>query len=93
MTNLDAYQILRRHTFIYDHALFNDSDGDLGRLNWHAIDNHEWSFKQQIIIEVVRFILTNTGNAQLEDLLTLNEQERGAVLLALNEKFKVAELN
>jgi hypothetical protein len=61
-------------------------------IDWNPINNAEWNFNQQILIEVFKFITTEESNVQLDDLLALSPVDRGAALLAIQEKFKTQTL-
>jgi hypothetical protein len=87
-----AAEILIRYSWMKDHPAFQNTDCQIGVIDWNPINNAEWNFNQQILIEVFKFITTEESNVQLDDLLALNPVDRGAALLAIQEKFKTQTL-
>lgn len=87
-----AAEILIRYSWMKDHPAFQNTDCQIGVIDWEAINNTEWNFNQQILIEVFKFITAEESNVQLDDLLALNPVDRGAALLAIQEKFKTQPL-
>jgi hypothetical protein len=66
------------------HPAFSTTDCEVNIIDWDRIDGHDWSLKEQILVEVLRFITSDESNVQLEDLLTLTQLEQQAVLVSLN---------
>lgn len=86
MTNkrYKAASILLRTTWMEDHPAFNTTDCEVNSIDWNKIDSYDWSLPEQVMIEVLRFILCDESNVQLEDLLMLSRIDQMAVLLSLN---------
>lgn len=80
-----AAHILVRTTWMDSHPALKTTDCEVNQIDWQAIDSYDWSLKEQILIEVLRFVTTNESNVQLEDLLTLSQIEQQAVLLSLTQ--------
>lgn len=89
MTSNHAGALLARYTFLREHPALQHADLELGKIDWHYIDAQEWNQSQLILIEILKFLITNTGNVQLEDINYLSDVERHAVLMALADKYKV----
>lgn len=87
-----AAEILIRYSWMKEHPALQKIDCQIGVIDWEAINNTEWNFNQQILIEVFKFITTEESNVQLDDLLVLSPVDRGAALLAIQEKFKTQTL-
>jgi hypothetical protein len=66
------------------HPAFSTTDCEVNIIDWDRIDGYDWSLKEQILVEVLRFITSDESNVQLEDLLTLTQLEQQAVLVSLN---------
>jgi hypothetical protein len=80
-----AAHILVRTTWMDSHPALRTTDCEVNQIDWDTIDNQDWSLKEQILIEVLRFVTTNQSHVQLDDLLTLSQIEQQAVLLSLTQ--------
>lgn len=87
-----AAEMLIRYSWMNDHPAFQSTDCQIGVIDWEKINSTDWNFQEQILVEVFKFITTEESNVQLDDLLALDQVNRGAALLALQEKFKVIDL-
>lgn len=67
------------------HPAMQSTDCEVSQIDWLTIDSHDWSLKEQVLIEVLRFVTTNQSNVQLDDLLSLTQLEQHAVLLSLTQ--------
>jgi hypothetical protein len=85
-------QILIRHTFMRDHDAFKTTDIEIGQIDWDRIINCEYSSDELILINVLEFLLEDSGEVFLTDLLELNDDDRQVVLLALHERFNAMPL-
>ena len=92
MKNNQAGALLARYTFLREHPSLQHCDFELGKVDWAYIDAQEWNQPQLILIEILRFLMTNTGNVQVEDINYLSDVERHAVVMALSEKYSTTEL-
>jgi hypothetical protein len=79
-----AASLLVRTTWMDTHPAFSTTDCEVNIIDWDRIDGYDWSLKEQILVEVLRFITSDESNVQLEDLLTLTQLEQQAVLVSLN---------
>jgi hypothetical protein len=87
--NYHAADMLLKYSSLVGLDTFKNVEVAINKIDWEEIESGDYTFSQLILIEVFRFLLTDSGNVQLEDLLALSETERQAVMLTLNEKFKV----
>ena len=85
-------QILIRHTFMRDHDAFKTTDIEIGQIDWERILDCEYSKHELILINVLEFLLEDSGEVSLPDLLELNSDDRQVVLLALHERFNAMPL-
>lgn len=88
---IHSADILMKMTWMRDHPAFRTTDCEINQIDWAMIDSYEFSYQEGVMIEVLRFLLTGSSNAQLEDLLALNDTDLYAVILALGERFKIPE--
>lgn len=89
---LKSAEVLIKYTWLRDHEAFRSTDCEIGVIDWEAINTTNWNFKQAILIEVLKFLLVEESNVSLDDLMALDELDRQAVIVALNSKFAVNEL-
>jgi hypothetical protein len=85
-------QILIRHTFMNTHDAFKTTDCEIGQIDWDTILQAEYTREEFILVNVLEFLLENDTDLQLTELLQLNEDDRQAVILALNERFRLTAL-
>jgi hypothetical protein len=90
--NAKSAESLIRYTWMRSHASFATTDCGIGVVDWEKINSTQWTFHQQILIEVLKFLTVEESNVCLDDLLVLKPEERQAVILCLNEKFALTEL-
>lgn len=89
---IHSANLLIKLTWMREHAAFRTTDCEINQVDWKTIDAYDYEFREQVMVEVLRFLLTGSSNVQLEDLLTLDDTELYAVILALGERFKYMEL-
>lgn len=87
-----AAEILIRYSWMNDHEAFQSTDCQIGIIDWDKINKTEWNFQEQILVEVFKFITIEESNVQLDDLMALSQIDRSAALLAIQEKFKLQDL-
>jgi hypothetical protein len=87
-----AAQILIRHTFMQDHDSFKTTDIEIGQIDWDRILDTEYSKEELILVNVLEFLLEDTGQIELSDLLELSLDDMQVVLLALNARFNPTPL-
>jgi hypothetical protein len=94
MKKRKAAETLVKYSWLRDHKAFLKTDCEIGVIDWETINDFDWqwSFQQQIMIEVFKFLLLEESNVSLDDLMTLNPMDRQAVIMALNVKFSINEL-
>jgi hypothetical protein len=90
--NAKSAESLIRYTWMRSHPSFATTDCGIGVVDWKKINSTQWTFHQQILIEVLKFLTVEESNVCLDDLLVLKPEERQAVILCLNEKFALTEL-
>jgi hypothetical protein len=90
--NAKSAESLIRFTWMRSHPSFSTTDCEIGVVDWNKINSTQWTFHQQILIEVLKFLTVEESNVCLDDLLVLKPEERQTVILCLNEKFALTEL-
>jgi hypothetical protein len=75
-----------------DHDAFKTTDIEIGQIDWERILRFEYSENELILINVLEFLLEDSGEVSLPDLLELNSNDRQVVLLALHERFNAMPL-
>jgi hypothetical protein len=90
--NAKSAESLIRFTWMRSHPSFATTDCGIGVVDWDKINSTQWTFHQQILIEVLKFLTVEESNVCLDDLLVLKPEERQTVILCLNEKFALSEL-
>jgi hypothetical protein len=87
-----AAETLVRYSWMRDHDGFKGTDCEIGVINWETINNQEWSFEQQVLVEVFKFLLGVESNASLDDLLALSPVDRQAAVMAIQARFSMNNL-
>lgn len=85
---LHAAQTLIRHTFMNYHSSFNTTDCEVNQIDWEKILKTEYTRQEEILVEILKFILEDNCTMSVGELLELNDDDLQAVMLALGEKFK-----
>lgn len=95
MKRRKAAETLIKYSWMRDHKAFAGTDCEIGVIDWETINDFDWnwSFQQQIMIEVFKFLLLEESNVSFDDLMALNPVDRQAVIMALNAKFSINDLN
>jgi hypothetical protein len=95
MKKRKSAETLVKYSWMREHPAFLGTDCEIGVLDWETINDFkwEWSFQQQILIEVFKFLLLEESNVSLDDLMALNPVDRQAVIMAINAKFSINDLN
>ncbi len=75
-----------------DHDAFKTTDIEIGQIDWDRILDYEYSNDELILVNVLEFLLEDSGEVALPDLLELNSDDRQVVLLALHERFNAMPL-
>jgi hypothetical protein len=89
---IHSAQMLIRHTFMNTHDAFKTTDCEIGQIDWDRILSAEYTKEEFILVSVLEFLLEGDSELQIKDLLELNENDQQAVILALNERFKMTSL-
>jgi hypothetical protein len=63
------------------------SEIGINQINWEKIGNSELTKQEEVLVDILRFILLDQSTASMMDLLTLNDVDLHAVLLAINSKY------
>jgi hypothetical protein len=87
-----AAQMLIRHTFMNTHEAFRTTDCEIGQIDWDKILDGDYTREQFILVSVLEFLLEGDSDLLIKELLELNEDDRQAVILALNERFRLTPL-
>ena len=87
-----AAQMLIRHTFMNEHPAFNTTDCEVNQIDWEKILQSEYTKQQEILLEVLEFLIEGKSEMPISELLQLNDDDLQAVMLSLSEKFKPKEL-
>ena len=87
-----AAQMLIRHTFMNEHPAFNTTDCEVNQIDWEKILQSEYTKQQEILLEVLEFLIEGKSEMPISELLELNDDDLQAVMLSLSEKFKPKEL-
>ena len=95
MKKRKSAETLVKYSWMREHPAFLGTDCEIGVIDWETINDFkwEWSFQQQIMIEVFKFLLLEESNVSLDDLMALNPVDRQAVIMAINAKFSINDLN
>jgi len=83
---------LIKFTWMRSHPSFDSTDCEIGLVDWNKINSTQWTFHQQILVEVLKFLTVEESNVSLDDLLVLKPDELQTVIMCLNEKFALSEL-
>jgi hypothetical protein len=87
-----AAQMLIRHTFMNTHSAFRTTDCEIGQIDWDTILDGDYNRQEFILVSILEFLLEGDSDLQLKELLELNEDDQQAVILALNERFRLTAL-
>jgi len=95
MKKRKSAETLIKYSWMREHPAFLGTDCEIGVVDWETINDFkwEWSFQQQVMIEVFKFLLLEESNVSLDDLMALNPVDRQAVIMAINAKFSINDLN
>lgn len=95
MKKRKSAETLVKYSWMREHPAFLGTDCEIGVIDWETINDFkwEWSFQQQVMIEVFKFLLLEESNVSLDDLMALNPVDRQAVIMAINAKFSINDLN
>ena len=88
--NIEAAEILVRYSSLENLPALSTSEISINQIDWEKIGSSVLTKQQEILIDVLRFILLDQSSADLMDLLALNDVDLHAVLLAINSKFNEA---
>lgn len=90
--NAKSAESLIKFTWMRTHPSFATTDCTIGVIDWEKINSTQWTFHQHILLEVFKFLTIEESNVALDDLLVLKPEERLAVIMCINEKFQINEL-
>jgi hypothetical protein len=88
--NIEAAEILVRYSSLENLPALSTSEISINQIDWEKIGSSVLTKQQEILIDVLRFILLDQSTVNLIDLLALNDVDLHAVLLAINTKFNEA---
>lgn len=84
---VEAAEILVRYSSLHDLPALQSSEIAINQIDWERIGNSELTKQEEVLIDILRFILLDQSTASLMDLLTLNDVDLHAALLAINSKY------
>jgi hypothetical protein len=87
-----AAETLVKYSWMRDHDGFKGTDCEIGVIDWETINKQEFTFEQQVLVEVFKFLLGIESNASLDDLLALTPVDRQAAVMAIQAKFSLNDL-
>jgi hypothetical protein len=87
-----AAETLVKYSWMRNHDGFKGTDCEIGVIDWETINAQEWTFEQQVLVEVFKFLLGIESNASLDDLLALTPVDRQAAVMAIQAKFSLNDL-
>jgi hypothetical protein len=84
--SVEAAEILVRYSSLSNLKALNSSEIAINQIDWARLEDSELTKQESILIEVLRFILLGQTGLGLSALLSLNDLDLAAVLLALKTK-------
>lgn len=84
---MEAAEILVRYSSLSSLPALMSSEISINQIDWEKIGNSELTKQEEVLIDVLRFIVLDQSTASLMDLLALNDVDLHAVLLAINSKY------
>ncbi len=85
--SVEAAEILVRYSSLSNLKALNSSEIAINQIDWARLEDSELTKQESILIEVLRFLLLGQTGLGLSSLLSLNDLDLAAVLLALNTKY------
>jgi len=85
--SLTAADLLVRYSSLDNLPALSTSEISINKIDWERLENSELTKQEEILIEVLRFILLEQTGLSVSSLLLLNDLDLKAVLLALNTKY------
>jgi hypothetical protein len=85
--SVEAAEVLVRYSSLSNLRALNTSEISINQIDWKHLEESELTKQEEILIEVLRFLLLGQTGLGLNSLLSLNDVDLQAVLLALNTKY------
>ncbi len=85
--SVEAAEILVRYSSLNNLKALESSEIAINQIDWERLEDSELTKQESILIEVLRFLLLGQTGLGLSSLLSLNDLDLAAVLLALNTKY------
>lgn len=86
-----AASLLIKMTCLKHDEVLASMDIETGQVNWEVLDSIERSNEEYVIYQVFKFILTGHCELYLEAILSVNNFDREAILLALHTAFGLVD--
>lgn len=80
-----AGQGLFEYSGINKREAFTEVNFEDNGFNWDFFDNRNWSDRDRVIFEVIRFLVTGSSKLQLQDLQLIDKYD----LLAVTDAMKI----
>lgn len=84
---LEAAEILVRYSQLNNLPALQTSEISINQIDWESISASELTKQEYVLVEILRFILLDQSAASIKDLMSLNDVDLHAVLLALKTKY------
>ena len=85
--SVEAAEILVRYSSLNNLKALQTSEIAINQIDWAYLESSELSKQESILIEVLRFLLLGQTGIGLSSLLSLNDDDLQAVLLAFNTRY------
>jgi hypothetical protein len=85
--SVEAAEVLVRYSSLSNLKALSSSEIAINQIDWARLEDSELTKQESILIEVLRFLLLGQTGLGLSSLLSLNDLDLAAVLLALNTKY------
>lgn len=84
---IEAAEILVRYSSLNALPALQSSEIGINQIDWKKLGNSELTKQEEVLVDILRFILLDQSTASMMDLLTLNDVDLHAVLLSINSKY------
>jgi hypothetical protein len=85
--SVEAAEVLVRYSSLNNLKALQTSEISINQIDWAYLESSELSKQESILIEVLRFLLLGQTGIGLSSLLSLNDDDLQAVLLAFNTRY------
>jgi hypothetical protein len=85
--SVEAAEVLVRYSSLSNLKALQTSEISINQIDWAHLEASELTKQEEILVEVLRFLLLGQTGLGLASLLSLNDLDLKAVLLALNTKY------